>query len=245
MNASSEFRDAILERLPMGDEQLVAAAREAQASEEDLAFARAANRQIAALHALPRPAFPAIRAASVLEAIHDSVIAEREAALRSTARGDLISAGLGPVEPAVDVDWSEHDWSSAVLEQLAARDGGDIDSSVGQAEQIVQGLPATPGWLWLRIRGELRALRSGGSGSAQVAGRSVVVRRITVRQVAAAAALVLAALIVVGIESGRFGLGPRHGARGTHEFLLQRVNQPLAGDFAVGSIVGEVTRGSR
>lgn len=204
---TSVWREDILEQLPLSDDALVAAARAAAASDEDLEFARAANRQVATLRSLDRPALPeSLEASSFLARLHDDVV-------RGSSAAPALAAHLVPTTAPCDVDWG-----AAVIEHFAERTA--ITADIGR---LADGVPPTPGWLWLRIRRDVSTARA---------------HQVLVRRVALVAAVVVASL---GLATS-LGLFERS-ATPHYTFVVQRVDQPLASEFSIGAILSEVRRG--
>jgi hypothetical protein len=224
------LRDSILDRLPLSDSELAALAADPSVSTTELEFARAATRHIAALRALPPP--PAVdwnagtpRPSLLgrepgttfhgLEALHESIVDEMAAQLPLSVKAILVQ----PVTPPQDVDWG-----AAVLDHLQRSPLPSRLDSLGSA--ISPPSHATPGWLWQRIRGDVRELRT----------RTRRTR---------SAWLAMAASLMLGVWAATIFLGPDRSERTPLTISFQRVDQPFVTGFSTGSILAEVRRGSR
>ncbi|MGE0142534.1 MAG: hypothetical protein AB7I19_04665 [Planctomycetota bacterium] len=232
-------RESILDRLPMSNAELAALEADPTVSPSDLEFARAASRHIAALRALP--AAPAVDWSAVgsdsvgrntaaprpsasrgpkvtlpgLEALHESIADESAARLPGSVKAILSQ----PLTPPREIDWS-----AAVLDHLQGSPLRSRPDAVGRA--ISPPSHATPGWLWQRIRGDVKELRSR-------------TRRVRGAWVAMAASLML------GVWAATILLGPDRSERTSLTISFQRVDQPFVSGFSTGSILAEVRRGSR
>ena len=287
----SSARSELVARLPFCDSELETQAAALGASSADLAWLRQANRQAALLSALPRPELPteladgslleriyeeaaasfgdrlaalprpklpdALRDGSLLERVFETASSSVAERLRIAARDDSgrsLAAGLAaPLRAPHDVDWA-----AAALEHLV-----DDSSIPDVAAELVTNPPATPGWLWLRIRSELRSLRSQVTEAAPLPDGSSVAQgsphlsssprrpsgragsgRAGSRWVRIAAVVVVGTGVAIGIGSIGAALFADRGVVAPR-IVFQSVDQPLDGSFSVSAIVAEVRRGAR
>ncbi|MBI5850953.1 MAG: hypothetical protein HZB39_07980 [Planctomycetes bacterium] len=220
MNSPGSMRAELCACLPMGDVELADAARSAGLAESDLSFLRAANRNARLLNQLARPKAPAaLDSREVLERIYES------------ATDDLAVRFLGAngVEPVLSPLRAPHDvdWAAAVLEGF---ESGSVTADA--ASELASTLPPTPGWLWLRIRGELRTNTGRPTRPAT---------RVWLR---------VAALLVAGVAIGLVIASIRGGVGADREVVanrieFQRVDRPLDASFSLAAIVLEVRHGRR
>lgn len=232
-------RDELIARLPLDGVALEAELARSGLDEATREFVRRANRNAGCLAALPRPTSPASLASpEFLAGIYEGVSATSRARVEELA-GPLTSA-LAPLQAPRDVDWA-----AAVLERYD-------DESVGAefVAELAVARPATPGWLWLRIRGEVHASRGA--------------RRVLPFQRVAAILVVGVALgaAAIGLWPELFGVGDGPGSRSSggrsvdgrlvtdrtdvaQRIVIHRVEQPFDASFSLSAIVGEVRRGRR
>lgn len=238
-------RDELIARLPLDDVTLEAELARSGFDEATSEFVRRANRNAGCLAALPRPASPAVLASlellaspEFLAGIYERASATSRARVEELA-GPLASA-FTPLQAPRDVDWA-----AAVLERY------DPESLGGEfAAELAVARPATPGWLWLRIRGEVRASQGA--------------RRVRSLQRVAAILVVGLALgaAAIGLWPELFGIGDGPGSRSSggrsvdgrlvtdrtdvaQRIVIHRVEQPFDASFSLSAIVGEVRRGRR
>jgi len=232
-------RDELIARLPLDGVALEAELARSGFDEATREFVRRANRNAGCLAALPRPASPAAMASpEFLAGIYERAGATSRARVEELA-GPLASA-FTPLQAPRDVDWA-----AAVLERY------DPESLGGEfAAELAVARPATPGWLWLRIRGEVRASQGA--------------RRVRSLQRVAAILVVGLALgaAAIGLWPELFGIGDGPGSRSSggrsvdgrlvtdrtdvaQRIVIHRVEQPFDASFSLSAIVGEVRRGRR
>lgn len=232
-------RDELIARLPLEGAALEAELARSGFDDATCEFVRRANRNAGCLAALPRPTSPAALAApEFLAGIYERASESSRARVEELA-GPMASA-LAPLQAPRDVDWA-----AAVLERY------DTEALGAEfAAEFAVTRPATPGWLWLRIRGEVRSSRA--------AHRVRSLQRV-------------AAILVVGVALGAaaiglwpelFGIGGGPGSRSSggrsadgrlvtdrtdvaQRIVIHRVEQPFDASFSLSAIVGEVRRGRR
>lgn len=186
---SAALRDADFEPGPFVQRLLLDAGRDAAARLESGRVPNLGGVDLkTALGPVPAPL--ALRTRAVLDACYAAAADDAAARLRAATAGDCLAAIRRSVPPAAALD--DVDWAAAALEHLEA--AGQV-----RAERVTFGeRPRTPGWLWARIRGDVR-------------GRVIALhrRRAMVRTALAAAALLVTALVAVAIdESIDRGTGP-------------------------------------
>lgn len=247
----------LLERLPLDAESLDRIAQEAGVTDAaSLAALQAANRHANVLSGLPRPIVPAplrapdfaarivaaegaragdrlapvlrsalgpvpapaaLRRRDFLQACHEDAVDAAADRLRHTPLGDALAEGLAPRTAPRDADWA-----SVALEELEASHGP-------AAERVTFGERSrTPGWLWSRIRGDVR-------------GRVVALRRRrSVRRLAlATAALLVSVLVYTTVADVRW----LHGGSTEPTIVFQRVDQPLSDQYSTAAVLRRIRDG--
>lgn len=220
MTSPGSMRTELCARLPMGDVELADAALGAGLAESDLAFLRAANRNARLLNQLARPKVPAaLESREFRERIYERATEDLAARLLDASG---VASVLSPLRAPHDVDWA-----AAVLEGF---ESGSVTADA--ASELASTLPPTPGWLWLRIRGELRTNTGRHARPAT---------RVWPR---------VAALLVAGVAIGLVIASIRGGTGADREVVanriqFHRVDRPLDASFSLAAIVLEVRDGRR
>jgi hypothetical protein len=172
----------------------------------------------------PTPAPAELRRRDALDVVREQVTEAAALVLRSSPAGDLIAAGFAPLQAPVDADWA-----ASALEELEGRalegraKGGTRSTSgfsLGSLGDPSQPGVQTPGWLWARIRGEVRSTVLS------------IRRRKMAFRLAMAAAGVLVSTLVYGVFS-RSGAGPSD----SPEIVFHRVDQPLSDQYSTAALV--------
>ena len=220
MNSRESMRSELCARLPMEDVELAGAAGRAGLAESDLAFLRAANRNVRLLSQLAQPKVPAaLESRDFQERIYERVTDDLAARFLGASGVEPV---LSPLRAPHDVDWA-----AAVLEGF---ESGSVTADA--ASELASTLPPTPGWLWLRIRGELRT----STGRHEHPAARVWLR--------------VAALLVAGVAIGLVITSIRSSTGADREVVanriqFHRVDRPLDASFSLAAIVLEVRDGRR
>ena len=162
------------------------------------------------LRALPRPELPAaLTSSAFLAGVYDRA----NAAVAASPLGDALREGIVPaVAPPAGLEAAE--WQHGTLDQAQAPSAaGELVASLGSTR--------APGWLWARIRADLR--------EATDANR----RRAGVLRMAAAAAFLFAVSWAVRHD---WGTSPRSPHVGAPDIELVPVTEPIASNDSPAAV---------
>lgn len=199
-DAAKRYREFLMRVADHLDEDLPSGSREA-----DLQSAAALHRDL--LSALGPPSIP-------LELTHDNFLQsvyERAAEDAETELGPLLTASLTPTPAPEDASWLE------------------VHEPVDMSDRVQEALPGSPapGWLWNRIREDLRADSRERLAEARAARRNIL----STRAIQLAAALVLC---VVGAHFWITSLNSEQESSPVARFVFEQSSSLVIDDTLVG-----------